>query len=74
MPKAETKPSVIFIDVSKILAFLAVAAVAVFIGLLLHSALKNYSFSGNSHKKRHEGGRHRDKRNRSGGKFKDYDL
>lgn len=68
------EPSVIFIDVSKILAFLAVAAVAVFIGLLLHSALKNYSFSGNSHKKRHEGGRHRGKRDRSGGKFKDYDL
>ncbi len=68
------EPSVIFIDVTKILVFLAVVAVAVFIGLLLHSALKNYAFGCIRHTRRYENDRQRGRRNRSGSKFKDYDL
>lgn len=71
----ETEESpVIFINVTTILTVLAVIAVAVFIGLLLHSVLKNYEFSGTPRKNRRENNRWRSKRNRSGSEFKDYDL
>lgn len=71
----ETEESpVIFINVTLILAVLAIIAVVVFIGLLLHSVLKNYAFSGTLRKKRRENNRWRSKRNRSGSEFKDYDL
>lgn len=65
---------VIFIDITNILAFFAVAAVMVFIGLLLHSTLKNYEFSGSHRGRRHEKSRWRGRKNRSGSKFKDYDF
>lgn len=64
----------IFIDVTKILAVLALIAVVVFIWLMLHSVLKNYEFSGNRHNKPRESGRRRGKKNRSGSKFNGYDL
>ncbi len=64
---------VIFIDVTKILTVLAVIAVAVFIGLLLHSFLKNYEFSGKHHKRRRGNDRWHSRRNRSGSRFKGYD-
>lgn len=66
--------SVIFIDVSKILAVLAVFAVIVLIGLLLHSVLKNYEFSGSLHRRRRENNRWRRNRNNTRSEFKDYDL
>ena len=65
---------VIFINITTILAVLAAVAVAVFIGLLLHSGLKNYEFSGKPRKKRRAKNRWRSKRNRSESAFKDYDL
>ena len=65
---------VIFINITTILAVLAAVAVAVFIGLLLHSGLKNYEFSGKPRKKRRTKNRWRSKRNRSESAFKDYDL
>ena len=68
------EPPVIFIDVSKILAVLAVIAVLVFIGLLLHSVLKNYAFLGNHHRNRHEHDRWRSRSRRSESEFKDYDF
>lgn len=74
-PGKDTEESpVIFINITMILTVLAIIAVAVFIGLLLHSILKNYAFSGAPRPKRRENDRWRSKRNRSGSEFKDYDL
>lgn len=70
----ETEESVIFINVTLILAVLAIIAVVVFIGLLLHSVLKNYAFFGGPRKKRRENNRWHSRKNRSGSEFKNYDL
>lgn len=67
-------PPVIFIDITKILVFFAVAAVVAFIGLLLHSVLKNYELSGIRRGRRRENGRRRGRRSRYGNRFKDYDF
>lgn len=64
--KEAEEPPVIYIDVTNILAVLAVIAVLVFIGLLLHSVLKNYAFSGRHPKIRRENGRRRGRKDRSG--------
>lgn len=65
----DTQSHVIYIDVTSILAILALAAAAVFVGMLLHSVLKNYNLSGI----RRKNGRPVKKR-RPESKFKDYDF
>ena len=72
--KAPEESPIIFIDVSMILAVLAIIAVLVLIGLLLHSVLKNYAFFGTPRKKKHENNRWRSRKSRSGSEFKDYEL
>lgn len=65
----DTQSHVIYIDVTSILAILAIAAVVIFVGMLLHSVLKNYHLSGI----RRKTGRPVKKR-RPESEFKDYDF
>lgn len=71
---------VIFINIAKILAVFAALAVLVFIGMLLHSFLKNYEFPGITRRKRRRDSKRRRRRSYSrgsggpGGEFKDYDF
>lgn len=65
---------VIFINIARILAVLAIAAVLIFIGLLLHSFLKNYQLPGKARRKKRRDSKRRRKRAYPRGEFKDYDF
>lgn len=65
----DTQSHVIYIDVTSILAILALAAAVVFVGMLLHSVLKNYNLSGIRGKAGRQAKKHRPE-----SEFKDYDF
>lgn len=71
-PDAEAP--LIFINITHILAVLAALAVLAFIGLILHSILKNYAFLGKSSGKRGKNSWKQSKKKHSANKFKDYDF
>lgn len=64
----------IFINITHILAVLAALAVLAFIGLILHSTLKNYAFSGRGSGKREKNSWKQHRKKHSANKFKDYDF
>ena len=65
---------VIFVNIAKILAALAVLSVLTVIGLPLHSFLKKYEFSGMGRHREKKNFRRRRKKNYPTSEFKDYDF